>query len=108
MTSNTTRIDHSPIERFEGEGGTTGAGELSRKKHPSDANQLAKSIVDIGTGKTDDREPTPEEHSKDPAVFSFGRDGSLNGGKARAVSMTARYRSEIAKAAAKGRWLLKD
>ena len=108
MTSNTTPIDHSPIERFEGEGGTTGAGELSRKKRPSDANQLAKSIVDIGTGETDDREPTPEEHSKDPAAFSFGRHGSLKGGKARAASMTARYRSEIAKAAAKGRWLLKD
>ena len=58
--------------------------------------------------KIDDREPTPEEQCKDPAAFSLARHDSLEGGKARAASMTARCRSEIAKAAAKGRWLLKD
>jgi hypothetical protein len=31
----------------------------TRKKRLRDADQLAKSIVDIATGETDDREPTP-------------------------------------------------
>ena len=29
-----------------------------RKRRPRDANQLAKAIVDIATGETEDREPT--------------------------------------------------
>ena len=37
-----------------------------RKKRPRDANQLGKSIVDIATGETEDREPTPEEAGQGP------------------------------------------
>ena len=79
------------------------AGELSRKKRPRDANQLANSIVDIATGEANDRKPAPEEQGKDPAAVSLGRRGGLKGGKARAASMPATRRTEIAKAAA-ARW----
>ena len=75
-----------------------------RKKRPRDANQLAKSIVDIATGEAEDREPTPEEQGKDPAAVSLGRRGGLKGGKARAKSLSAKRRADIAKAAAKARW----
>ena len=80
----------------------------SRKKRPRDANQLAKSIVDIATGKDEDREPTPEEQGKDPAAVSLGRRGGLKGGKARADSLTAEQRAEIARLAAQARWKKAD
>jgi hypothetical protein len=82
--------------------------ERKRKKRPRDANQLAKSIVDIATGEVEDREPTAEEQGKDPAAVSLGRRGGLKGGKARAASMTPKRRAEIAKKAAKARWAAKD
>ena len=47
-----------------------------------------------------DRDPTPEEQGKDPAAVALGK----KGGKARADSMTAKKRSEIAKKAAERRW----
>ena len=77
---------------------------ITRKKRPRDANQLAKSIVDIATGETEDRAPTPDEMGKDPAAVSLGQRGGLKGGKARAKALTAQQRSEIAKNAAKSRW----
>ena len=70
-------------------------------KRPRDPNQLAKSIIDIATGEKPDRDPTPEEQGKDPAAVALGK----KGGKARADSMTAEKRSEIAKLAAAKRWL---
>jgi hypothetical protein len=78
--------------------------KASRKKRPRDANQLAKSIVDIATGETQDRDPTPEEQGKDPAAVSLGRRGGLKGGKARAAKLSAKRKKEIATAAAKARW----
>jgi hypothetical protein len=69
-------------------------------KRPRDPNQLAKSIIDIATGEKPDRDPTPEEQGKDPAAVALGK----KGGKARADSMTAEKRSEIAKKAAASRW----
>jgi hypothetical protein len=68
-------------------------GAQHRKKRPRDANQLGKSIVDIATGETDDRDPTPEEQGKDPAAVNLGRLGGLKGGKARAASMSAKRRA---------------
>ncbi len=73
----------------------------TKSKRPRDTNQLAKFITDLATGeielpKTDD--------GKDPAAVALGRKGGLKGGKARAESMTAKQRSEIAKKAAKARW----
>ena len=77
----------------------------NRKKRPRDFAQRAKMIVDIATGEIEDREPTPEEQGKDPAAVSLGRRGGLKGGKARAASMTAKRRAEIAKKAAEARWV---
>jgi hypothetical protein len=78
--------------------------ERKRRKRPRDANQLAKSIVGIATGEVEDREPTPEEQGKDPAAVRLGRRGGLKGGKARAESISAHQRAEIAKKAARARW----
>jgi len=39
-------------------------------KRPRDPALLAKLIVDIATGKVEDREPTPEEQGKDPAAVA--------------------------------------
>jgi len=75
-----------------------------RKKRPRDANQLAKSIVDIATGEVEDREQTPEEQGKDPAAVSLGRRGGLKGGKARANLLSPLERHRIAKKAAKAKW----
>jgi hypothetical protein len=69
-------------------------------KRPRDPNQLAKAIIDIATGEKPDRDPTPEEQGKDPAAAALGR----KGGKARAGSLSAKRRKEIAKKAAKARW----
>lgn len=71
-----------------------------RPKRPRDPAQLAKFIVDVATGQVEDREPTPEEQGKDPAAAALGR----KGGQARAKSMTAARRAEIAKRAAQKRW----
>lgn len=78
--------------------------KASRKKRPRDMNQLAKLIVEIGTGQVEDRESTPEEQGKDPAAVSLGRRGGLKGGKARAANMTAEQRKRAAKKAALARW----
>lgn len=69
-------------------------------KRPRDTNQLAKLMVDILTGKVEDREPTPEERGVDPAASAMG----MKGGPARAASMTPERRAEIAKKAAAKRW----
>lgn len=73
----------------------------SKPKRPHDTNQLAKRIVDIATGQTQDENP---DQGKDPAAVDLGRRGGLKGGKARAKKLTAKQRSEIAKKAAKARW----
>jgi hypothetical protein len=69
-------------------------------KRPRDPNEWAKRMVEIATGEVEDREPTPEEQGKDPAAAALGR----KGGAARAASLSAKKRKEIAKKAAKARW----
>lgn len=67
-------------------------------KRPRDPNQLAKMIVDIATGETNDTLPTSSP------MANLGRTGGESGGKARAASLTPERRSEIAKQAAQSRW----
>jgi hypothetical protein len=67
-------------------------------KH-QDFNQLAKSIVDMATGESE--QPTT---GKNPAAVALGRLGGLKGGKARADSLTPERRKEIAAKAAASRW----
>ena len=74
---------------------------MSKPKRPRDANQLAKSIVDLTTGETEEVNP---DEGKDPAAVALGRKGGLKGGNARAEKLTAEQRSEIAQIAANTRW----
>lgn len=77
-------------------------------KRPRDANQLAKSIVDIATGQADDSVPATRERVKDPAAVSLGRRGGLKGGRARAEKLDPESRREIAQKAAQARWKKDD
>ena len=78
---------------------------MSKKpKRPRDANQLAKSIVDLTTGEAEEETPEEDLEGKDPAAVALGRKGGLKGGKARAEKLTKEERSEIARKAAKARW----
>ena len=71
---------------------------VGKGKRPRDPNQLAKYIVDLSTRET------PPEPVKNPAAVALGRLGGLKGGKARAESLSAAKRKEIAKKAAQSRW----
>lgn len=73
-------------------------------KRPRDLNQWAKRMVDIATGETTDREPTPEEQGKDPAAVARGKLGGAIGGKARAAGLTSEQRQESARKAIRARW----
>ena len=110
MTDKAKKQARKALQRWETEGGATEQGSQvpKRKKRPRDANQLAKSIVDIATGETEDREPTPEEQGKDPAAVSLGRRGGLKGGKARATSLTVKRKQEIARKTARARWASRE
>jgi hypothetical protein len=72
-----------------------------KAKLPKDTNQKAKSIVDIATGNN---EGTVSADEAKTAAQMLGRLGGLKGGKARAKALSAKRRSEIAKAAAAARW----
>lgn len=72
-----------------------------RSSKPRDLNKLAKAIVDQSS--SDEPEKDPYE-GKDPAAVELGRRGGLKGDKARAKSLTAEQRSEIARKAAEKRW----
>ncbi len=74
---------------------------MAKKKRPRDTNQLAKLITDIATGESEEKEVKSE---KNPAAVALGRLGGLKGGKARAKSLSAKKRKEIAKKAAEKRW----
>lgn len=49
----------------------------------------------------------PPEPEKNPAAVALGRLGGLKGGKARAESLSAKRRKEIARKAAQKRWGVK-
>lgn len=70
----------------------------ARPKGPRDPNQLGKLIVDISVGEVE--EDVTADDGKNKAAQELGR----MGGKARAKSLSAKRRKEIAKRAAKARW----
>jgi hypothetical protein len=74
---------------------------MNKPKRPRDANQLAKTIIDLATGEA--TEPVIED-KRNPAAVALGRLGGLKGGVARAKSLSKSKRSQIAKKAAKARW----
>lgn len=71
--------------------------------------QTTRSIVDLVTGNpiTEDISPITSGREKNPAAVALGRLGGLKGGKARALKLSAKKRSQIAKKAAKTRWASK-
>jgi hypothetical protein len=73
--------------------------ERSRKR-PTDFNQRVYEIVQESTGKR----AKESEPRKDPAAVSLGRRGGLKGGPARAAALSAKARTQIAKAGATARW----
>ena len=70
------------------------------EKRPADVIGNAVHVMRIATGEVEEREPTPEEQGKDSAAAALGR----KGGAARARSLRAKKRSEIARKAASTRW----
>lgn len=79
-----------------------------KPKRPRDANQLAKSVVDIATGESVPSGKTNKESDKNQAAVELGRLGGKKGGKARAAKLTTEQRREIARRAAAARWSKHD
>ena len=92
---------------------------MAKKKKPeSDVNVTAFEILQAVTGEPADsshngnkkhgnKKPAKKKDmpAKNPAAVALGRLGGLKGGKARAKKLTKSRRVEIAKKAAKKRWL---
>lgn len=72
------------------------------KRSSKDLNQIAAEILKAATTE---RQATPT--AKNPAAVALGRLGGLKGGKARAKSLSAAKRAQIAKKAALTRWAKK-
>jgi hypothetical protein len=82
---------------------------MGKKNHESDINVTAFRILQAVTGEEPcHASPNPAKKKappvKNPAAVALGRLGGLKGGKARAKSLSAKKRSEIAKQAALARW----
>jgi hypothetical protein len=85
------------------------------KKLPKDANKRAFEIVKLSTEEpeepTSTAEKTPAEDERSEIskyLAEIGRKGGLKGGKARADSLSAKRRKEIATRAANSRWQKKQ
>jgi hypothetical protein len=77
----------------------------SSKKPKGDLNTNAFDIVKQATGGSPKSLPVKKpEPAKNPAAVALGRLGGVKGGKARAQSLSAERRIEIAKQAAASRW----
>jgi hypothetical protein len=73
---------------------------MPAKRPPRDMNELAKYVLDVTTGKADKIEPP----AKNPHAQALSRLGASKGGKARALTLSAKKRKAIAKKAARARW----
>jgi len=77
-------------------------GMVKRSKKSTDPNRRAFQVVQEATKEAEAVEETP--YGKNPAAVTLGRLGGKKGGKARAESLSAKRRSEIARRAAQVRW----
>jgi hypothetical protein len=68
------------------------------EKRPADVNARAVMVAKIATGEIED---VTTDEGKNAAAVALGR----MGGKARAKGLSAKKRREIARKAAKARWL---
>ena len=64
---------------------------------------VARSVVERAIGEKLDGSPLAAD-DKNPHAVALGRLGGAKGGKARAQALSAKRRSDIAKAAARKRW----
>lgn len=79
----------------------------STTKTPRDVNQLAAAIVNAAIDESPPATDTPPAEPADPvkaAAAMLGRKGGLRGGPARALILSKKKRTEIAKKAARARW----
>jgi hypothetical protein len=76
---------------------------MRSSKKPRDLNKLALSIVSDATDGRSAEEKLRAE-GKNPAAVALGRLGGIKGGQARAASLSAERRREIARGAARARW----
>lgn len=76
---------------------------MPKRSSKRDPNLTAFDVVSKATGE-DQPKKKPQEPEKNPAAVALGRLGGLKGGKARAKSLSAKKREEIARKAAKSRW----
>ena len=74
---------------------------MPREKRPRDPNTLAHYTVGRLTGEI---KAPPTTEAKDPAAVAAGSKGGKKGGKARALSLTGKKRTAIARRAARARW----
>jgi hypothetical protein len=74
----------------------------SSKRKETDPNVRAFLTVQRATGQLAPEEPVPD--TRNPHAVALGKLGGAKGGKARAVKLSARKRSDIAKRAARARW----
>ncbi len=65
-----------------------------------DFTQIAKSIIDKVTGNA----PPEPVDTRNPHAVALSKLGASKGGKARAKSLSAKRRKEIARKAIKARW----
>ncbi len=78
-----------------------------RPKRPRDPNQLAHEVFLESIGeklKAFDNGETPPDPAKEAAI-ERSRRGGLEGGRKRAEGMTPERRAEIARKAARARWM---
>src|SRR5262245_51044673 len=77
----------------------------SKVQVKEDENEVAARILRELFGVTKAvQQNNPEIPLKNPAAVALGRMGGLKGGKARAKSLSATKRAQIAKKAAQARW----
>jgi hypothetical protein len=70
-----------------------------------DFTVLARRVVEEAIGERLSGAPLEDPNAgRNPAAVALGRLGGVKGGKARALALSKRRRSEIARKAAKARW----
>jgi hypothetical protein len=72
------------------------------EKRPGDVIGAAVMVAKIATGQIEDTKT-----EKNPHAVALGKAGGAKGGKARAASLSAKKRRQIAQKAAKSRWRAK-
>jgi hypothetical protein len=79
----------------------------TRASKRKDFTQIAFAVAQAATGEGAKIAPPgapPENDTRNPHAVALSKLGASKGGKARAASMTAKKRKEIAKKAAAKRW----